>query len=160
VSCRRRYECDRVDASAGGGRARTLTADAAYTAGWRTAPPLAGTVVEVDGRSPVTASGVRPLLVDVGVPVALAFVGMLEMFTLGLANPWPGILVEWLACAGLILRRRWPVVTAVVVLGALLLQDVVGVPRNGPSAPIVYLLLTCYSLGRWAPLPVGLPTVL
>jgi signal transduction histidine kinase len=108
----------------------------------------------------VTASGVRPLLVDVGVPVALAFVGMLEMFTLGLANPWPGILVEWLACAGLILRRRWPVVTAVVVLGALLLQDVVGVPRNGPSAPIVYLLLTCYSLGRWAPLPVGLPTVL
>ena len=43
----------------------------------------------------------RRLLADVGIPVALAIVGMVEMFTLPLANPWPGILVEWLACAAL-----------------------------------------------------------
>jgi len=100
------------------------------------------------------------LLVDVGIPVVLAVIGMVEMFTLPLVNPWPGILVEWLACAALVVRRRHPLVTALVVLGALLLQDVVGVPRNGPSAPVVYFLLTCYSLGRWTSWRAGLPMVL
>ena len=100
------------------------------------------------------------MLVDVGIPVVLAVVGMVEMFTLPLVNPWPGILVEWLACAALVVRRRHPLVTALVVLGALLLQDVVGVPRNGPSAPVIYFLLTCYSLGRWTSWRAGLPMVL
>jgi signal transduction histidine kinase len=99
------------------------------------------------------------LFADVGVPVALAVVGMVEMFTLPLANPWPGILVEWLACAALVVRRRHPVVTALVVLGTLLLQEVVGVPRNGPSAPVIYLLLACYSLGRWTSWRTGVPMV-
>jgi signal transduction histidine kinase len=103
---------------------------------------------------------VRRLLADVGIPVALAVVGMVEMFSLGLANPWPGILVEWVACAALVVRRRHPVVTAAVVLAALLVQGFVGVPRNGPSAPVVYLLLACYSLGRWAQWRVGVPAVL
>ncbi|MEP6649201.1 MAG: histidine kinase [Lapillicoccus sp.] len=102
----------------------------------------------------------RRLLIDVGVPIALALVGMVEMFSLGLAKPWPGILVEWLACAGLVVRRRWPVVAALIVLAALLLQGVVGVPRNGPSVPIVYILLACYALGRWARLRVALPVLL
>lgn len=82
------------------------------------------------------------------------------MFSLGLANPWPGILVEWLACAGLVVRRRLPVVAAVVVLGALLLEQVVGVPRNGPSVPVVYFLLAGYSLGRRTSWRVGAPVVL
>jgi len=113
----------------------------------------------VDGTS-LAAAPTRRLLGDVGVPLALAVVGMVEMLSLGLANPWPGILVEWLACVALTLRRRWPVVTAAAVLGALLLQGIVGVPRNGPSAPVVYLLLACYSLGRRASWRVGLPMVL
>jgi signal transduction histidine kinase len=113
----------------------------------------------VDGTSLTTAT-TRRLLADVGVPLALAVVGMLEMFSFGLENPWPGIFVEWLACAALVFRRPWPVVTAVAVLAALLLQGVVGVPRNGPSTPVVYLLLACYSLGRWASLRVGVPMVL
>jgi signal transduction histidine kinase len=113
----------------------------------------------VDGTSPAAAT-TRRLLADVGVPLALAVVGMLEMFSLGLENPWPGIFVEWLACAALVFRRPWPVVTAAAVLAALLLQGVVGVPRNGPSAPVVYLLLACYSLGRWASWRVGVPMVL
>jgi signal transduction histidine kinase len=100
------------------------------------------------------------LLADVGIPVALAVVGMVEMFTLPLANPWPGILVEWLACAALVVRRRHPLVTALVVLAALFLQDFVGVPRNGPSAPVIYFLLACYSLGRWTSWRVGVPMVL
>jgi len=130
-----------------------------YTPGWRTPPPPAGTVDTVDGTSLLRAP-TRRLLGDVGVPAALAVVGMVEMFSFGLANPWPGILVEWMACVALVFRRRWPVVTAAVVLGALLLQGVVGVPRNGPSAPVVYLLLACYSLGRRASWRVGLPMVL
>ena len=125
----------------------------AYTAGWTTSPPAAGTVENVDGVH------ARRLLADVGIPMALAAVGMVEMFSFGLANPWPGILVEWLACAALVFRRPHPVVTAAVVLAALLLQGVVGVPRNGPSAPVIYLLLACYSLGRWARWRVGVPMV-
>jgi signal transduction histidine kinase len=108
----------------------------------------------------MAAPRTRQLLADVGVPVALAVVAMVEMFTLALANPWPGILVEWLACAALVVRRRHPVITAIVVLGTLLLQDVVGVPRNGPSAPVIYFLLACYSLGRWTSWRAGLPMVL
>jgi len=87
----------------------------------------------VDGTSPAAAT-TRRLLADVGVPLALAVVGMLEMFSLGLENPWPGIFVEWLACAALVFRRPWPVVTAAAVLAALLLQGVVGVPRNVSSS--------------------------
>jgi signal transduction histidine kinase len=108
----------------------------------------------------MAAPPARQLVADVGIPVVLAVVAMVEMFTLPLGNPWPGILVEWLACAALVVRRRHPVLTAVVVLGSLLLQDVVGVPRNGPSAPVIYFLLACYSLGRWASWRAGLPTVL
>jgi signal transduction histidine kinase len=114
----------------------------------------------VDGIPTMLTPRTRRLLADVGIPVALAVVGMVEMFTLPLANPWPGILVEWLACAALVVRRRHPVVTALVVLAALILQDLVGVPRNGPSAPVIYFLLACYSLGRWTSWRVGVPMVL
>ena len=113
----------------------------------------------MDG-TPLAAATTRRLVADVAVPLALAVGGMLEMFSLGVANPWPGIFVEWLACAALVFRRRWPVITAVAVLAALLLQSVVGVPRNGPSAPVVYLLLACYSLGRWVSWRLGVPMVL
>jgi signal transduction histidine kinase len=90
----------------------------------------------------------------------LALVGVVEMLSLPLADPRPGILVEWLACAGLMVRRRLPVVAAVVVLAALLLQGFVGVPRNGPSIPVVFALLGCYALGRWTSWRVGLVVVL
>ncbi len=102
----------------------------------------------------------RRLLIDVGVPIALGLVGMVEMFSLGLANPWPGILVECLGCAGLVVRRRWPVVAAMVVLGSLLLEGAVGVPRDGPSVPVVFFLLAGYSLGRRTSWRVGVPIVL
>ncbi|HWI33769.1 MAG TPA: histidine kinase [Lapillicoccus sp.] len=114
----------------------------------------------MDGIPTMLTPRTRRLLAAVGIPVALAIVGMVEMFTLPLANPWPGILVEWLACAALVVRRRHPVVTALVVLAALFLQDLVGVPRNGPSAPVIYFLLACYSLGRWTSWRLGVPMVL
>ena len=94
-----------------------------------------------------------------GLPVALALLGIVEMLSLGLANPWPGIAVEWLACAGLIVRRRWPLVAAGAVLVSLLLQDVVEVPRDGPAVPVLFALVACYSLGRWASLRVSVPAV-
>jgi len=101
----------------------------------------------------------RRVLADVGLPVALALLGTVEMLSLGLENPWPGIAVEWLACAGLVVRRRWPVVSAGAVLASLLLQGVVGVPRDGPSVPVLFALVAVYSLGRWSSWRVSVPAV-
>ncbi|HEY6743844.1 MAG TPA: histidine kinase [Lapillicoccus sp.] len=110
----------------------------------------------MDGTPPTTG---RRLLADVGLPVALALLGIVEMLSLGLPNPWPGIAVEWLACAGLIVRRRWPLVAAGAVLASLLLQEVVEVPRDGPAVPVLFALVACYSLGRWASWRVSVPAV-
>ena len=93
--------------------------------------------------------GRTQLLRDGWLPVALAVVGTVEMLSLDLPHAGAGIACEVLACALLVLRRRWAVVVAPLAGLAVMAITWVGVPMDSPATPVAIIALLFFSLGRW-----------
>jgi signal transduction histidine kinase len=85
---------------------------------------------------------------DVLLPAVLAVVAAAELAALRIGPLVLTQIPSTVACLLLIWRRRLPLLVAPAVVLAIATQELVGIPRNGPSTPIVIIGLACYSLGR------------
>jgi len=85
---------------------------------------------------------------DVLLPVVLAVVAAAELAALRIGPLVVTQIPSTVACLLLIWRRRLPLLVAPAVVLAIATQELVGIPRDGPSTPIAIIGLACYSLGR------------
>ena len=81
-------------------------------------------------------------------PAILAVVAAAELAVLRIGPLLLTQLPSTVACLLLIWRRRAPLLVAPAAVLAIAAQELVGIPRNGPSTPIAIIGLACYSLGR------------
>jgi signal transduction histidine kinase len=88
-------------------------------------------------------------VVDVGVPVLLVLVGAAELAAGGVAHAERGIAVELVAAVLLVWRRRWPLVVPTLAMCVLFLMPLLGPRFEDAAAPILFLAVCCYTLGRW-----------
>lgn len=88
---------------------------------------------------------------DVLAPVGLVVVGAVEL-VLQQGDGWGyGIVVEALAALLLVWRRTSPLVACTASAVVVLALPWVGPALDDVAAPILYLVLVCYSLARWLP---------
>jgi signal transduction histidine kinase len=85
---------------------------------------------------------------DVVVPAVLAVVAAAELAALRIGPLVITQIPSTLACLLLVWRRRLPLLVAPAAVLLIAAQELVGIPRNAPSAPIAILGLACYALGR------------
>ena len=86
---------------------------------------------------------------DVGVPALLVLVGAAELAASGVAHPGRGIALEAVSAALLVLRRRLPVVAPTAAMCLLFLMPLLGPQLDQTAAPILFMAVACYTLGRW-----------
>ncbi len=91
-----------------------------------------------------------------GVPVLLAVVGAVELAASGVAHAERGIVVELVAAALLVWRRRWPVVVPTLAMSVLFVMPLLGPRLDDAAAPILFLAVGCYTLARWRSDHMGL----
>lgn len=53
----------------------------------------------------------------------------------------------------LLLRRRYPLVACIIVVGTFVAQTLLGIPDNAQLASLAAVLVACFSLGTHAPRP-------
>ena len=93
---------------------------------------------------------------DALLPAAIAVIALAELATTEVDGRFAAGVLEVLACALLVVRRRWPLASAT---GALLLAG--SPPWVGPAVDdlasgLLIVVLACYTLGRWIPGYAGL----
>ena len=86
---------------------------------------------------------------DALLPVALLALGAFELATMDVDGRWFGVAVEAVSAALLILRRRWPLVSATAAAVVLFAMPWFGPQLDDPAVPIMYLAVSMYSLARW-----------
>ena len=86
---------------------------------------------------------------DVGVPALLVLVGAAELAAGGVAHPERGIALEVVAAVLLVRRRRFPLVVPTAAMSVLFLMPLLGPRFEDAAAPILFLAVSCYTLGRW-----------
>jgi signal transduction histidine kinase len=91
----------------------------------------------------------RPTWFDVALPAGIAVLGAVELATLRVDGWQTGIVLEVVACALLVWRRRHPLVLCTLALLVLLLMPYAGVAMDQPAVPIMVLAVAIYALGRW-----------
>ncbi len=88
---------------------------------------------------------------DVLVPAALFVVAAVEMLVVR-PERWPvALLTEGAAALLLVGRRRWPLAAPTLAGGVLLAQPWLGPAMDEVSGIILFLALSCFSLGRRLP---------
>ncbi|WP_395659439.1 sensor histidine kinase [Nocardioides sp.] len=93
---------------------------------------------------------------DALLPAAIAGVAVLELASIDVDGRAAAGVLEVLACALLVVRRRWPLVSGT---GALLLAASppwVGPAADEVSSVLLIVFLACFTLGRWVPGLAGL----
>ncbi len=93
---------------------------------------------------------------DAIVAAVVVVVGVVEVLTDHLHPLWVAVPAAVLAGASLALRRRWPMVTVVCCFGALAVNTWAGVPLSAPVVPIVWILISEYSIARHRDLRLAL----
>jgi signal transduction histidine kinase len=88
-------------------------------------------------------------VVDVGVPVLLAVVGVAELLAVDVDGTALAAALEILSAVLLVWRRRFPLVVPPLAMLPLWLLPVAGPQLQDASAPILFLAVACYTLGRW-----------
>jgi signal transduction histidine kinase len=87
---------------------------------------------------------------DWAVPAALAAVATVEIVSVRPPDPALTTALEWGAALLLIVRRRWPLVVCPLA-GVLLLLPLTEGAAGELTAPVLFVGLAGYSLGRWLP---------
>jgi signal transduction histidine kinase len=85
---------------------------------------------------------------DAWLPALIALGGAAELASLGIPNWQRGVVLEWVACALLVPRRRLPLSSPMLSMFVLLIVPWAGVPLDEPAVPIAILALSFFSLGR------------
>ncbi|TCC54430.1 hypothetical protein E0H73_38965 [Kribbella pittospori] len=103
--------------------------------------------------------GLPPALREAAVPATLGVVATVELLALDLPGTGAALAVDWIACALLVLRKRFPL-TACTLAGVVLVTPVVG-RVDDAAAPILILALATFTLARRisgvrALVPIGL----
>lgn len=93
---------------------------------------------------------------DALAPLLVGLVATGEAVTYGASVPLV-LVVSWVTCAVLVLRRRWPVPVALVSTLLPLGMSQVGPAVDDLAAPILMLVLGVFALGRHLPDRRGLP---
>ena len=95
----------------------------------------------------------RPVVVrsDWLMPVALAVVGVAEVFTVAGLPRTAAIASILVPCALLLGRRRLPLVFATASAATTLLSAHLGIPDDALTVPLVILFAGCFALGRHEP---------
>jgi signal transduction histidine kinase len=101
----------------------------------------------VYGRAGVT----RRQLIDIGVPVVLAIVGVIELLTSSdIDAPWPiQVLFALGTTVPLLWRRQAPLVVLVVVFASIAVADMTYDIANNASSPFAGLLVATYASGAY-----------
>ena len=89
---------------------------------------------------------------DVALPAALLLLGTAELASLGSEGWLPSAGLEACAAAFLVLRRRLPLLMVPAAIIALLFIPTTGTLMDQASAPILFIVVAIFSLGRWAEL--------
>ena len=90
-------------------------------------------------------------------PAVLAVLGAIELSALAIPRWQVGVLIEVVACALLVGRRRYPLVLPTLAGLVVLAMGWLGPGMDGPSLTVPMLLLAIFALARWNPdLRVGL----
>jgi signal transduction histidine kinase len=87
----------------------------------------------------------------VAIAVALAVLGELEIWLSDVEGPrWPSASAAILCALPLAWRRRAPVAVVVASTGVIAAQFLLGVDSNGPSVPLLVIVIATYTLGERA----------
>jgi signal transduction histidine kinase len=97
---------------------------------------------------------------DVGVPVLLVAIGAFELASTGVSGAGWGIALEVVSGSLLVWRRRLPVLVPATAIAVLLAMPLVGPQLDDAAAPILFIAVGCYSMGRWRADLAGLRGVL
>ena len=92
---------------------------------------------------------VPPLVRDAAVPAAIAVLGALELADLQPRGWGYGIALEVVACAALVLRKRFTLVACIAAVLCNAAMPWVGPQLDEPATTILIGALAGYSLGRW-----------
>ena len=97
--------------------------------------------------------GTRPVLTrsDWLLPAALALLGVAEVFTVDGLPRVAGIVSVVVPCVLLVGRRRFPLVLATASALTMVLGELVGVPEEALTTPLLMLFAACFALGRHVP---------
>lgn len=101
---------------------------------------------------------VRDRALLVGLPVAVAAVGVIEAFSVDNVSDESAVAVALLAAAPLLWRYRYPAASAIAACSVILLQVAVGVNLGEVMAPVLVLGLAAYGVGARLPLRKALLT--
>ena len=93
---------------------------------------------------------------DALLPAAIAGLAVLELATLDADGRLAAGALEVLACALLVVRRRWPLVAATAALLLAASPPWVGPAMDDIASVLPIIFLACYTLGRWIPGYAGL----
>ncbi len=88
---------------------------------------------------------------DALVPLLVFVIAAVEAISYGPPRLGAVLLVELAACAVLVPRRRWPLVSAPAAFLLLLSLSRVGPAVDELASPIFVIVLAAFSLGRWPP---------
>ena len=97
--------------------------------------------------------GIRPGLTrsDWLLPAALALLGVAEVFTVDGLPRLAGVVSVVVPCLLLVGRRRFPLVCATSAALTMVLGEVIGVPEEALTTPLLMLFTACFALGRHVP---------
>jgi len=107
--------------------------------------------VDAGGRVAAYVRGVRALLPsgrDVVLPVALFALATTELALSGLPQWGWGVACQVVACALLVMRRRFPLVVAPLAAWALTVAELIEPELTEPAAPILVIVVACYACAR------------
>jgi signal transduction histidine kinase len=94
---------------------------------------------------------------DAVLPAVVAVIGTAELVAGGYDPLWVALGTYWLACAGLCLRRRFPLTMPVLVAAWFSLGALAGVPVGDPASWILPETFACFAAGRYGPWPACWP---
>ncbi len=86
---------------------------------------------------------------DVAIPLLLALVAIVEMVSLDVAGRPYGATLELTSATLLVWRRRAPVVIPTLAFLLLIAMPLVGPQLDEVTAPILFLSVASYTMGRW-----------
>ena len=93
---------------------------------------------------------------DAVVPACVALLAVVELAGLDATGRLPAAVVLVLACAALVVRRRWPIPSATAAGVLCAVAPWFGPKIDDVATPILILAIATYSLGRWVAGYLGL----